>query len=161
MSRRTHAESVWADDANNEYLKKAVANGDTAADIAAVIGNGVTRNGVIGRIHRLGLSVAKPKPQGRKPRKRNRAKKQVFGVVEAIEPIELPAPSIEDATIPRMQLKSLVELENSECRWAVNDISPFLFCAASVAFDGCPYCPGHYRRAINPNAYRNALRPVR
>src|SRR4051794_21506942 len=61
----------WTDD-RVEQLKRMWSEGLTASQIAARIGQGVTRNAVIGKVHRLGLSgrVAKVRsPQPKPPRK--------------------------------------------------------------------------------------------
>ena len=58
----------WTDD-RVEQLKRMWSEGLTASQIAARIGQGVTRNAVIGKVHRLGLSgrVAKVRPPQPKP----------------------------------------------------------------------------------------------
>ena len=61
----------WTDD-RVEQLKRMWSEGLTASQIAARIGQGVTRNAVIGKVHRLGLSgrVAKVRaPRPKPPRK--------------------------------------------------------------------------------------------
>src|SRR6516165_12541650 len=62
----------WNDE-RVETLKKLWAEGFSASQIAAELG-GVTRNAVIGKVHRLGLSgraksPSSPAPRPRKPRR--------------------------------------------------------------------------------------------
>ena len=59
---------AWNDE-RVELLKKLWADGLSASQIASRLG-GVTRNAVIGKVHRLGLSGAR---QARAPRARGRA----------------------------------------------------------------------------------------
>lgn len=161
------SDSIWTD-AKVDELRQLVASAQkfTAGDIAHALR--CSRNSVVGKARRLGLELPNhyvpgpPKPK--KPRLRKPKAIRIHGasaygrpLVEAVfEPVDNPVPSIEDSAIPREQLKTLFDLGAAECRWAVNDGGPFLFCAAPVAFDGCPYCASHYRRSVNPT-YRNAL----
>ena len=59
---------TWTDE-RVELLKKLWADGLSASQIAGELG-GITRNAVIGKVHRLGLSAA---PSRRPPRRRGRA----------------------------------------------------------------------------------------
>ncbi len=58
-----------------ELLKKLWMEGLSASQIAAVLGDGVTRNAVIGKVHRLKLS-GRAKPASSAPRARNSAPRQ-------------------------------------------------------------------------------------
>src|SRR3978361_202663 len=59
---------TWSDD-RVEQLKKLWENGLSASQIAAELGN-VTRNAVIGKVHRLGLSGRAKSPSSSAPRAR-------------------------------------------------------------------------------------------
>ena len=80
------------DEPRMELLKRLWVSGETARTIAERLGGGITRNAVIGKAHRLGLTgkhgskgaasmrtrtstskTRKPQPQ-RKPRPKNRAR---------------------------------------------------------------------------------------
>lgn len=126
---------------------------------------GCTSSAVAGKVNRLGLPgrreqmLAKLRetrdalaPIIRSSRKRP-PRPQLDPELPAIA---LPAPSLDDAKIPREQLKHLWELEHGMCKFPVNDGGPYLFCAAK-AIDGSHYCHPHYLRSRNPGAYRNAL----
>src|SRR5207249_7827152 len=65
-----HAMTVltWSDD-RVEQLKKLWESGLSASQIAAELGN-VTRNAVIGKVHRLGLSGRAKSPSTAAPRQR-------------------------------------------------------------------------------------------
>src|SRR3954453_15613541 len=67
----TEAANAWTDE-RVERLKKLWSDGLSASQIAAELGGGVTRNAVIGKVHRLGLSgrgkgQAPAPPPPRKP----------------------------------------------------------------------------------------------
>jgi GcrA cell cycle regulator len=59
-----------------ELLKKLWLEGLSASQIAGVLGEGVTRNAVIGKVHRLKLS-GRAKPASSAPRARSSASRQV------------------------------------------------------------------------------------
>ena len=59
---------TWSDD-RVEQLKKLWEAGLSASQIAAELGN-VTRNAVIGKVHRLGLSGRAKSPSSAAPRQR-------------------------------------------------------------------------------------------
>ena len=59
----------WTDE-RVEQLKKMWLDGLSASQIAGELANGITRNAVIGKVHRLGLSgrVKSPAPVSTRPR---------------------------------------------------------------------------------------------
>src|SRR5205823_4171976 len=59
---------TWTDE-RVEHLKKLWADGLSASQIAAELG-GITRNAVIGKVHRLGLSGRAKSPSSAAPRPR-------------------------------------------------------------------------------------------
>lgn len=139
-----------------DQLKQLWADGWSAKQIAAELGS-VTRNAVIGKVHRLGLSG---RSKMRDLIKRLRARKRVpmrtvhvvshgtrFGVLESVDPGPL-AEAAEDLAIPLAQPKTLLELERGDCRWPVGDVGEpgFFFCGAPAAPER-PYCKGHCRCA--------------
>src|SRR5674476_658585 len=63
---------TWSDD-RVEQLKKLWEGGLSASQIAAELGN-VTRNAVIGKVHRLGLSGRAKSPSSAAPRQRKAAR---------------------------------------------------------------------------------------
>jgi hypothetical protein len=106
-----------------------------------------TRNAVIGRCHRLGLTKKPPGPQEPKgPRMRVRA-------TPFREPMPLPAgnQSLRCAPVAPLNL-SLLELEDAitQCRWPYRDLN-FIFCGLPV-LDGCSYCGLHARLSVRGGA---------
>lgn len=138
-----------------EQLRSCVVLGLTCSQIAAEIG--VTRNAVIGKIHRLGLSPGRPAaaparvcpPRVRRPRLPSQ--RQLLRLIGA-ETIDGAAPPVAS-----MQACSLLELEPGKCRWPLNEPGggDFAFCGNDVAA-GFPYCAGHARLAYRPPAQRRA-----
>lgn len=163
--RANTAESVWSDPKKVELLRKLYDEGCSCSLIAAQIGGTVSRNAVIGKLHRLGLTRSdtprKVETYVRKPRvqrtssahyeaKRITAKK--FMPEWMAEPF-VPA---EDIQIPVEQRKSLLELNTETCRWPVGDpaTEDFYFCGGQ-AFAGKPYCATHCRLAYQPPTARS------
>jgi GcrA cell cycle regulator len=137
-----------------ELLKTLWADGLSASQIAAELCH-VTRNGVIGKIHRLGLVGRSKSPASKADRPRRRRK----SAATVLEPLprmvgyeELPEPVI-DNVIPNGQRRTLLELNNKTCRWPIGDPgkADFFFCGGSA--DNAklqPYCSYHSRVAYQP-----------
>src|SRR5258706_5297856 len=131
---------TWTDE-RVETLKKLWAEGLSASQIAAALG-GVTRNAVIGKVHRLGLSgrVKSPSsgaPRARKPRAHSHmlrvTRPSIRGntaLAHAYEPDIEPEPEFIDNVIPLGQRRSLLELTEETCRWPIGDPGQpdFFFC---------------------------------
>lgn len=159
---------TWSDD-RVELLKKLWTEGFSASQIAAEIGN-VSRNAVIGKIHRLGLCRDKD-PRKSAPRRQVRAAKpQMTRVVSAarrsnvvpVSPFERAEevdPAV-DHFVPPEQRVSMMELNDATCRWPVGDpqAEDFYFCGGQPRA-GAPYC-AHHARIGTTSAYdRRRTRP--
>ena len=162
----------WTDE-RVEQLKKLWADGLSASQIAAELG-GITRNAVIGKVHRLGLSGRTKAPSSSAPRPRkprathmlrvsrpairgNTALAQAFSYDYETDAEPAPVENV----IPMGQRRTLLELNEQTCRWPVGDpTSPdFYFCGGS-AVTGLPYCAHHSRIAYQPPAARRDKRPA-
>jgi GcrA cell cycle regulator len=148
----------WTDE-RVELLKKLWADGLSASQIAAELG-GITRNAVIGKVHRLGLSGRAKSPSSSTPRPR---KPRASGM------LRMSRPSVRGNTalaydydvepelleIPVEQRKTLLQLNEHTCRWPIGDPgSPeFFFCGGETANE-LPYCAYHARVAYQPIADR-------
>lgn len=152
----------WNDE-RVETLKKLWSEGLSASQIASRIG-GVTRNAVIGKVHRLGLSgraptsrAASPRPRPRiaAPRRATKPRFAAVGPVALRQPFQMEAEpyvsSYEELDIPASDRKSLLDLMESSCRWPIGDPQhdDFHFCNRSKVA-GLPYCEFHARRAFQP-----------
>lgn len=156
---------TWSDD-RVEQLKKLWDSGLSASQIAAELGN-VTRNAVIGKVHRLGLSgrakvatFGKP-PRERKPRparflmsEARRPTRVALALAEVPVEIEAARESY-DNVIPISQRVALQELNEANCHWPIGDPSnlEFFFCGGK-ALAGLPYCAHHSRIAYAPASDR-------
>ena len=156
---------TWSDD-RVEQLKKLWEAGLSASQIAAELGN-VTRNAVIGKVHRLGLSGRAKSPSSAAPRQRKaRPAQQMMRVsrpvsrgntalAHAFEVEMEPDPIAFDNVVPMSQRLSLLELNEATCHWPVGDpSSPEFFFCGGKALAGLPYCAHHSRVAYQPAADR-------
>jgi GcrA cell cycle regulator len=134
---------AWTDE-RVEQLKKLWAEGLSASQIARTMGD-VTRNAVIGKIHRLGMS-GRGSP-GRSDRPRH---------------VTMPKPSVKPVLVKPATVEEPVVLENGDfatvmtigdhmCKWPIGDPgdSDFRFCGRN-AKPGLPYCEGHAQLAYQP-----------
>jgi GcrA cell cycle regulator len=154
----------WTDE-RVELLKKLWSDGLSASQIAAELG-GITRNAVIGKVHRLGLSGRAKSASSGVPRKRKaRATTHMLRIGRSIRgntalapayDIEPEAqPALIDNIIPIGQRRSILELTEATCHWPVGDPSAgdFFFCGGNTMF-GLPYCAHHARMAYQPASDR-------
>jgi GcrA cell cycle regulator len=157
----------WTDE-RVELLKKLWSEGLSASQIAAELG-GITRNAVIGKVHRLGLS-GRAKPSSSIPRTRKARPSHLLRVnrpatrgntalarhplaMYELEPEAEPEPL--ENIIPIGQRCQLLQLTEATCRWPIGDPgSPdFFFCGGKPAGE-FPYCAYHARIAYQPMADR-------
>src|SRR3981189_2651144 len=131
---------TWSDDRVGQ-LKKLWGAGLSASQIAAELGN-VTRNAVIGKVHRLGLSGRAKSPSSAAPRQRKArpaqhmmrgSRPQSRGTTARAHAFELemePDPIAYDNVVPMSQRLSLLELNEATCHWPIGDpsSSEFFFC---------------------------------
>lgn len=157
---------AWTED-RVELLKKLWGEGHSASQIANQLG-GVTRNAVIGKVHRLGLSgratpsrpvkkpprLARPKP----PRQKVAAPVTAAVTGERAVPVKAaPASQAEKdaaAHLPPAVLEdgstaSILNIRDSMCKWPIGDPADpnFAFCGRKA--DGV-YCAEHAKVAFQP-----------
>lgn len=161
----------WTDE-RVELLKKLWADGLSASQIAGELG-GITRNAVIGKVHRLGLSGRAKSPSSSAPRPRKArpashmvrvSRPAVRGNTALAYDYEAEAePELIEAVIPLEQRRTLVQLTDATCRWPVGDpgSTDFFFCGGQTKEDGV-YCTHHSRVAYQPAGDRRRdRRPFR
>ncbi len=146
-------QGVWADESRVELLKKLWADGLPASQIAAKLGE-VTRNAVIGKVHRLGLpgrATTNRQPRRTMPR-RDRAgrvvmRKPVTFRPRPVQPLDLPP-------APAALMLSVADLTDATCHWPVGDpkAAAFGFCGCRTSPGRQPYCTAH--QAIGHNRRR-------
>ncbi len=157
---------TWTDD-RVDLLKKLWAKGLSASQIAGRLG-GVTRNAVIGKVHRLGLSRRSTPPRAPAPRRRKtRAPSppgragpfRTSGSAALKSDVEtMPEPGLEPAPAPIVELVippgerlNILALNEQTCRWPIGDpgTSDFHYCGRQ-SDQGVPYCEHHSRIAYQP-----------
>src|SRR6201993_4322320 len=156
---------TWSDD-RVEQLKKLWEAGLSASQIAAELGN-VTRNAVIGKVHRLGLSGRAKSPSSAAPRPRKARPAQHMmrvsrgvsrgnsGLAPPFQGKPEPDPIAYDNVVPMSQRLSLLELSEATCHWPVGDpASPDFFFCGGKEIAGLPYCAAHSRVAYQPASDR-------
>ncbi|HXK53524.1 MAG TPA: GcrA family cell cycle regulator [Hyphomicrobiales bacterium] len=155
----------WTDE-RVDLLKKLWADGLSASQIAGELGN-VTRNAVIGKVHRLGLSGrAKPtRTAASRPRRPRAPSAPQHGAANFVShgntalkaetaPVAMPKPRpqpVAELVIPKAERKSILQLTEFTCKWPVGDPTQedFYFCGRRSE-TGMPYCDHHARVAYQP-----------
>ena len=158
----------WTDE-RVEQLRKLWLDGKSASQIAAELANGITRNAVIGKVHRLGLSgrvkgpsQAAPRPRPAKPQGQSHrpvaarpsmpmtrgSNALAYAPRVDYEPVLKPA---EEVVIPMSERVTIMELREAMCRWPLGDpsTSEFRYCGSKSPV-GDPYCTQHSRVAYQP-----------
>ncbi len=129
----------WSDD-RVALLKRLWGEGKTAAEIAKQLGEGVTRNAVIGKAHRLKLSSRlSPIQQNVKTNKK----------VKSDNPAATPPRRVvsKEPIFKGKEIK-MEDLRDKMCRWPHGDPQndDFTFCGCD-SMEGLPYCETHARLA--------------
>ena len=156
------------DDGRIEQLKKLWSDGLSASQIAMELG-GVTRNAVIGKVHRLGLSGrAKAKPsQAARPRKMVKQHQQpvristvsVRGNLAVVEMVDAEPEVVikprENVVVSISRRVSIMELREGLCKWPMGDPlhADFAYCGSDSGA-GKTYCEHHARIAFQPQNER-------
>ena len=177
---------IWTDE-RVELLRKLWAEGLSASQIAAQLG-GVSRNAVIGKVHRLKLSgrgrnAAAPARQKKPaPSQQRRKARRVRRTAVTAEPIvprsarprcrrsSMPSRSSAIQSGPRTSIVvpisrnlQLIQLNERTCKWPIGDplAENFHFCGNDCAETG-PYCRYHARIAFQPVSERRRVdrRPI-
>ena len=142
----------WTDE-RVELLKRLWQDGLSASQIAKQLG-GVTRNAVIGKVHRLGLSgrATPSKPQRtvfKAPRPARPATPALAAprrIAEAAPPHSAPVRYVDE----RPGTATVLTLGAHMCKWPIGDPSQdnFTFCGRRC--DEGPYCHEHAEVAYQP-----------
>jgi GcrA cell cycle regulator len=157
----------WTDE-RVELLRQLWLDGKSASQISAQLGHGVTRNAVIGKVHRLGLagrakapsSTASPPRAASAPRMSPRpassgARTAVRGATAlalAVEPMldTRPVFQEDDVVVPMSLRVTIIDLKEAMCRWPLGDptSADFRYCGSPAASG--PYCVHHGKLAYQP-----------
>ena len=158
------SESGWSE-TRVTTLSQLWLDGLSASQIARQLG-GVTRNAVIGKVHRLGLSGrASASAPARAPRSATPRPKRPRRVVVAAPslrkspgrpPVQAYAPSPEEPGL----IGDMVQLGAHACKWPIGDPkgADFSFCGRQA--DG-RYCTAHEQQGVRPGtAWRADRDPI-
>lgn len=166
----------WGSQARLDCAKALYEQGLSASQIATRIG-GVTRNAVIGILHRKGWARDRPlqgrfrtRPQpgkrkaaAQKPKPQTTWNKPSPFMAFYLADAETYVQPVEELVIPENERKYISTLTDNCCRWPIGDPrhSDFHFCGKGKV-KGLPYCEFHTRRAFQPPAQRrrDAAQPV-
>jgi GcrA cell cycle regulator len=138
-------------------LRKLWAEGLSASQIAKQLG-GVTRNAVIGKVHRLGLAGrATPSRPAKRPVRPQRPR-----VIGPSAPRMRPASTLPAVIIPQLEplrgedgrAATVLTINEQICKFPIGDPNDpdFAFCGRAAA--GGPYCADHARLAYQPSQAR-------
>jgi GcrA cell cycle regulator len=152
----------WTDE-RVETLKKLWLDGLSASQIAKQLG-GVTRNAVIGKVHRLGLSGRATPSQPQRPTfKAPRAPRPAIAAapaprraIEPATPAQLPVPALSPE---EPGTATVLTLGAHMCKWPIGDPASdsFTFCGRRSDREG-PYCIEHARVAYQPQQQKKGGR---
>ena len=143
-----------------ERLRVLWDSGLSAGQCAAILGRGVSRNAVMGKVHRAGMTarirdktLRGIRPNGPRAPRKKRAHKVNNMIVRAEAPRALYRPKTipvppDSVPVGLMALSGLESLPGM-CRWPVGgDMESTLFCGAPR--EKPPYCPWHSIAAFAP-----------
>lgn len=170
---------------HDAQLRALWGDGLTASQISAEMACGVSRNAVIGRVNRLGLSgraraakITRSAPRQFLTREEKAARQKKSGteanLIHRLRQVAMPeaeqqaqttvawAEPVIENTIPVGQRCTLMDLTDDTCRWPIgNPQEPDFYFCGGMARDGHPYCGFHMRVAYQPPMARRDRRPFR
>jgi GcrA cell cycle regulator len=162
VGRHPEHAAGWTDE-HIATLTKLWLDGKSAREIAAILGGGLTRNGVIGKVHRLKLERrAKPSVKAMKPSGGNGRAGKDRGIVQAarkarakastvtlrppVGELKPPKPLPIPDDLPEISARRLlIDLGPHECRYCTGDplTADHSFCGEPVK-SGTSWCESHY-----------------
>lgn len=148
------AVSCWTED-RVQTLTRLWRNGLSASQIARALAGGVSRNAVIGKVHRLGLSGrARPSAPVLRAGPESRPRRALGRIASGPPPRTLdrlaakPSPEVGTATI--------LTIRRDQCRWPIGASRAGSFSLCGGARVRGAYCAEHAELAYRPLARRPA-----
>ena len=154
-----------------ETMRALWQEGKSSAQVARDLGGGLTRNAVLGKLHRLGIqgrpvqprftpvhrAPPAPKPRLQLPSPHRQPSALMASRVEAAEKraAKLKCEAMTEAPNGGV---TIMELTDRTCRWAFGDPreASFRFCGMAKSPDSGPWCPDHRAMAYEPRRERSA-----
>lgn len=132
-----------------EQLKSLWTEGLSASHIAKVMG-GISRNAVIGKVHRLGLAGRAIAPRSERIRLHAAPRHSARTYVPEPPIVEEDPIILEDGSFA-----TVLTINDRMCRWPIGDPAEneFHFCGRKPK-NGSPYCEAHSRKAYQPHQLR-------
>ena len=154
-----------------EVLKKLWAEGHSASQIAKQLG-GVTRNAVIGKVHRLGLSgratpsrpvkrpprLARPKPRIRPDGVPSTTDTNIDETRIRRSDQDAIVSALQPAPVADGEAATILTLRDSMCKWPIGDPADPKFAFCGRKSDCGPYCSEHAKVAFQPQRKRDRKR---
>jgi GcrA cell cycle regulator len=145
---------TWTEE-NVARLKQMWKDGESCSTIARVLQQGITRNAVIGKVHRLGLG-SRPTPSRPRtvPKFKRPAVRQTANAAPKLSIVPLPPSPPVPATALRL---TLMQLTDQTCKCPLGDPREpdFAFCGLPVK-QGSRYCAEHHSRFYSTIRTENA-----
>lgn len=160
-------DKYWTDN-RVEEVRAMWHEGQSFDAIAYLLGDGISRSAVAGKLHRMGIKRGKPKRIIRPRQKRERYTYAEGMKPERVQRFHPPKPNIntinarpmprppeklkgEPFVAPMAARKTCMQLTPGDCRWPYGHVGEpgFFFCGAP-AFPDKPYCAAHCRIAYRP-----------
>jgi GcrA cell cycle regulator len=157
LDRPIHRDQSEWTEARTEELTRRWLAGESAAQIAAAMGNGTTRNAVMGNLHRLKLALrfapGKSRPKAQRTVKAETGTLKAYVAVQhraesaTIKPPMEPVPV--DDGVDATHLLGILQLTDKTGKWPQGDplLPGFGFCGRHSE-EGSPYCAAHHARAF-------------
>jgi GcrA cell cycle regulator len=143
----------WTDE-RVTLLRKLWAEGLSASQIAKQLG-GVTRNAVIGKVHRLGLAGrATPSRPAKRPVRTARPRVMGPSAPRLRMPSSLPTvviPELEPMKFDDGRPATVLTLSDTMCKYPIGDPTDPDFAFCGRASSSGPYCSDHARLAYQPS----------
>lgn len=153
-----------------ELLPRLLAEGLSSSQIAVRLGGGLSRNAVLGKVHRLGLagsySEARRSAENQHLARQARGTPPVPSRPELAPPTRSPAPSPAEALPPHaVTLADLRNLEGScrHCRFILGEVrgpDGTAYCGRETTEPKAPYCAEHAARCYTAPLPRARLAPM-
>ena len=143
---------MWSEE-RTALLRKLWAEGLSASQIAKQLG-GVTRNAVIGKVHRLGLAgrASQYKATTKRPQRRTRVR---FIPPSVLRPIKVrpPTPSAEDLhNLPPEGALTIETVRDGQCKYMAGEGPDALVCGRSTPLGS--WCSLHVKLVYQPSRKR-------